>query len=222
MKDETRSQAMGILLHGDAAFCGQGIVTETLAFSDLDAYKTGGTLHVVVNNQVGFTTSPKYGHKSPYPTDVAMMVQAPIFHVNGDDPEAIVHASHIAAEYRAEFKQDVVLDIWCYRKHGHNEGDEPRWTQPIMYRAIDAKPTTREVYGERLVAEGTLTAEEFEAMKQAFYDKLDEAFNGANSYKPEKADMLEGKWTGIKQSPGETKKPKGDTGVDLKTLKDIG
>ena len=221
MKDETRSQAMGILLHGDAAFCGQGIVTETLALSDLDDYTTGGTLHIVVNNQVGFTTSPKYGHKSPYPTDVAMMVQAPIFHVNGDDPEAIVHASHIAAEYRAEFKQDVVLDIWCYRKHGHNEGDEPRWTQPLMYRAIDAKPTTREVYGERLIAEGTITADEFEAMKQAFYNRLDEAFNGANSYKPEKADMLEGKWTGIKQSPGEGKKNKGETGVDMKTLKEI-
>jgi 2-oxoglutarate dehydrogenase E1 component len=222
MKDTTHSQAMGILLHGDAAFCGQGIVAETLALSDLDAYKTGGTFHIVVNNQVGFTTSPSYGHKSPYPTDIAMMVQAPIFHINGDDPEAIVHASHISAEYRAEFKQDVVLDIWCYRKHGHNEGDEPRWTQPKMYKVIDEKPTTREVYGNRLIAEGVITAEEFDAMKQAFYDKLEEAYQGANSYKPEKADMLEGKWTGISISPEEAKKQRGNTGVDIKKLKEVG
>ncbi len=221
MKDKTRSQALGILLHGDAAFCGQGVVTETLALSDLDDYTTGGTVHIVVNNQVGFTTSPKYGHKSPYPTDIAMMVQAPIFHVNGDDPEAIVHASHIAAEYRAVYKQDVVMDIWCYRKHGHNEGDEPRWTQPKMYAVIDKKPTPREVYAEKLIAEGSLTTEEFDAMKQAFYDKLEEAYNGANNYKPEKADMLEGKWTGIKQSPDEIK-AREKTGIDFKKLKEIG
>jgi len=222
MKDTSRSQALGILLHGDAAFCGQGIVTETLAISDLDDYTTGGTVHIVVNNQVGFTTSPKYGHKSPYPTDVAMMVQAPIFHINGDDPEAIVHAAHIAAEYRAEYKQDVVIDVWCYRKHGHNEGDEPRWTQPLMYDVIDQKPTTREVYGNRLVEEGTLTAEEFELMKQAFYDRLEEAYQGANSYKPAKADMLEGKWTGIKQADDQATKIKGDTSVALKKLQQVG
>ncbi len=220
--DKERTQALGILLHGDAAFCGQGVVAETFALSELDDYTTGGTIHIVVNNQVGFTTSPKYAHKTPYPTDIAMMVQAPIFHVNGDDPEAVVFASQVAAEYRAEYKQDVVIDIICYRKHGHNEGDEPRWTQPLMYDVIDQKPTTREVYGETLIAEGVITSEEFDAMKQAFYDRLDKALEGSNNYKPEKADMLEGKWTGIKQSPDEGSKTKGNTGIQLERLKQIG
>ena len=222
MKDTTRSQALGILLHGDAAFCGQGIVPETFSFSELDAYFTGGTLHIVVNNQVGFTANPRDGHKSPYPTDVAMMLQSPIFHVNGDDPEAIILSAHIAAEYRAQYKQDVVIDIWCYRKHGHNEGDEPRWTQPKMYAVIDKKQTPREVYANRLIAEGSITTEEVEAMKTAFNDRLETAYQGANNYKPEKADMLEGKWSGIKQSLDESSKPKGETSVKLKTLTELG
>ncbi len=216
--DKDRAKVMGVLLHGDAAFCGQGVVMEALAMSELDGYTTGGTLHIVVNNQVGFTTNPESGHKSPYPTDVAMMIQAPIFHVNGDDPEAVVHAAQIAAEYRAKFKQDVILDLWCYRKHGHNEGDEPRWTQPVMYKAIDAKETPREIYAERLLKEGVITEKEIEDRKQAFYDRLDKAFNGANDYKPAKADMLEGKWSGIKQEGAR----KIETGVKEKTLKQIG
>ncbi|MDX1949351.1 MAG: 2-oxoglutarate dehydrogenase E1 component [Rickettsiales bacterium] len=219
-KDKNREKVLGLLLHGDAAFCGQGIVAETFAMSELEAYKTGGTFHIVVNNQVGFTTSPEYGHKSPYPTDFAMIVQAPIFHVNGDDPEAVVHACFIGAEYRAKFQQDVVLDVWCYRKHGHNEGDEPRWTQPKMYKVIDSKETPREVYAQRLISEGTITSQEFEAMKQAFYDRLETAYQGSNSYKPEKADMLEGKWSGLTQKFGEAAKI--ETGVNIETLRKIG
>ncbi len=220
-QDKNREKVLGILLHGDAAFCGQGVVAESLAMSDLDGYACGGIVHVVVNNQVGFTTSPTYAHKSPYPTDIAMMLQTPIFHVNGDDPEAIVHAAHIAAEYRAKFKQDVVLDIWCFRKHGHNEGDEPRWTQPKMYKVIDAKEAPSEVYAKRLAAENAVSSDEFAGMKQAFYDRLETAFQGANSYKPEKADMLEGKWTGFKQAFG-GEKPKVETAVDIEKLKKIG
>ncbi|HCR85615.1 MAG TPA: 2-oxoglutarate dehydrogenase E1 component [Alphaproteobacteria bacterium] len=218
-QDKERTQVMGILLHGDAAFCGQGIVAESLAMSDLDAYTTGGIFHVVVNNQVGFTTNPINGHKSPYPTDFAMMMQLPIFHVNGDDPEAVVHAAQIAAEYRAKFKQDVVLDMWCYRKHGHNEGDEPRWTQPKMYKVIDAKQTPREIYGEQLIREGVIIEADFEKLKEDFYNRLDTALNASKEYKPEKADMLEGKWTGLVQNFGDDNKL--ETGVDEKTLKEI-
>jgi 2-oxoglutarate dehydrogenase E1 component len=219
--DKDRSQAMGLLLHGDAAFCGQGVVMESLAMSDLDGYTTGGTIHIVVNNQIGFTTNPESGHKSPYPTDIAHMIQSPIFHVNGDDPEAIVNAAILAAEYRATFKQDVVIDIWCYRKHGHNEGDEPRWTQPKMYAVIDSKETPREIYAEQLIREGVLNESEFNSMKDAFYERLDKAFSKANDYKPEKADTLEGKWTGITR-PEDEYKPKIETGVDKKILKKIG
>ena len=220
-KDTEREKVMGLLLHGDAAFCGQGVVAETLSLNDLEGYKTGGTVHIIVNNQVGFTTNPENGHTSPYPTDIAMTIQAPIFHVNGDDPEAVVHASQIAAEFRQKFKKDVVIDIMCYRKRGHNEGDEPRWTQPLMYKAIDQKETPREIYGKHLIKEGILSEDTFEAKKKAFYERMDEAHEGSNNYKPNKADMLEGKWTGIETvEAGE--KQKIQTGVPLKTLKEIG
>lgn len=220
-KDETRDKIMGLLLHGDAAFCGQGVVAETLSLNDLEGYKTGGTVNIVVNNQVGFTTNPENAHTSPYPTDVAMMIQAPIFHINGDDPEAVVHASRIAAEFRQKFKKDVVLDIWCYRKHGHNEGDEPRWTQPRMYKKIDAKETPRDIYAARLIAEGAISEAEFEKMKNDFYDELEKAHKASNSYKPNKADMLEGRWSGIKQGQIENR-TRTITGIDIKTLKEIG
>ncbi len=220
-KDTSRDKVMGILLHGDAAFCGQGVVAETLALNDLEGYKTGGTVHIVVNNQIGFTTTPKEQHTSPYPTDLAMAIQAPIFHINGDDPEAVVHASHIAAEFRQRYKKDVILDIWCYRKYGHNEGDEPRWTQPKMYEAVDKKETPREVYAKRLISEGVVTEAEFKKMMEDFYNMLDAAHAGSNDYKPDKADMLEGKWGHIKTAePGE--KLRIETGVAKEDLEFVG
>lgn len=220
--DEKREKVMGLLLHGDAAFCGQGVVAETLALSDLDGYKTGGTVHIVVNNQIGFTTDPKDAHKSPYPTDVAMMIQAPIFHVNGDDPEAVIHAARIAAEYRQEFKKDVVIDIWCYRRFGHNEGDEPMFTQPLMYKKISAMPTARDIYAKKLIAENTISENEFENMKKEFRSFIEKEYELSNNYKPNKADMLEGKWEGIEKAEDVSSRPKSETGVNLKTLKKIG
>lgn len=224
LKDESRSEVMGLLLHGDAAFCGQGVVAETLAMSDLDGYTTGGTVHVIVNNQIGFTTTPDKAHKSPYPTDVAMMIQAPIFHVNGNDPEAVTLAARIAAEYRQEFKKDVVIDMWCYRKYGHNEGDEPKFTQPVMYDRIGEMSTPRDVYADQLKREGVISEDDFDAMKAAFKQRMDEAYDASRNYKPNKADMLEGKWDGLEKTDGDekTSAPKGETGVKLKKLKDIG
>ena len=153
-----RSHKMPLLLHGDAAFAGQGVVAECFALSGLQGYRTGGTIHFIVNNQIGFTTSPMYSRSSPYPSDVALMVQAPIFHVNGDDPEAVVYAAKVATEYRQKFAKDVVIDMFCYRRFGHNEGDDPTMTQPVMYRVIKDRPSTCEFYGQRLVSEGLLTA----------------------------------------------------------------
>ena len=147
---------LGILLHGDAAFAGQGIVSEVLAFSQLRGYRTGGTLHVIINNQIGFTTDPSYSRSSPYSTDVAKMVMAPIFHVNSDDPEAVIHATRIATEFRQEFGVDVILDIIGYRRFGHNEGDEPMFTQPKMYKKIKTHPTTRQIYATQLEREGVI------------------------------------------------------------------
>jgi len=220
--DVERNRVMGLLLHGDAAFCGQGVVAETLSLSDLDGYKTGGTVHIVVNNQIGFTANPNDAHKSPYPTDVAMMIQAPIFHVNGDDPEAVVHASRIAAEYRQKFKKDVILDIWCYRRYGHNEGDEPMFTQPSMYKKIAQMPTARDIYAERLISEGIIGSEEFDKLKKEFHSFLEREYETSKNYKPNKADMLEGKWEGIEQANDLAKTPKAETGIDIKILKKIG
>jgi 2-oxoglutarate dehydrogenase E1 component len=221
IQDKARLKALGILLHGDAAFCGQGVVAESLVLNDLDGYKTGGTVHIVVNNQVGFTTDPSSAHTSPYPTDMAMMIQAPIFHINGDDPEAVTHAARIASEYRNIFKKDVVLDIWCYRKWGHNEGDEPRFTQPLMYKIIDEKKNPFEIYAEKLVNEGVISKAEVEQMELSFREKLEKSFQDSANYKPLKADWLEGNWEGFIQ-PEKGEKPIVDTGVSKKTLKEIG
>ncbi len=220
-KDAERKKVMAILIHGDAAFAGQGVVAETLALSELVGYTIGGTVHIIVNNQIGFTTSPKNARKSPYPTDVAKMVQSPILHVNGDDPEAVIHASRIITEYRQKFKKDVVLDIFCYRRHGHNEGDEPFFTQPVMYTKINEHLTPRDVYAKKLVSEGTLTEAEFGALKKEWHDYLEKEFDAAKKYKPNKADWLEGKWKGF-EKPKLSSKVQVDTGVDVKTLKTIG
>jgi 2-oxoglutarate dehydrogenase E1 component len=211
---------MGILIHGDAAMAGQGVVGETLMMSDLKGYRTGGTLHFVINNQVGFTTSPAYSRSGVYCTDVAKMIQAPIFHVNGDDPEAVAYVSELSAEFRQKFHKDVVIDMVCYRRHGHNEGDEPAFTQPLMYKKIKEQPTTREVYAKRLNAEGSLSQAETDKINADFIAQLEKDFQAASTYKPNKADWLEGRWQGLEVASGEDRS--GNTGVEIDKLKAIG
>ncbi len=220
---KTRRSAMAIMLHGDAAFAGQGVVYETLAMSQLIGYRTGGTIHIVTNNQIGFTTVPAHAYSGLYCTDVAKSIQAPILHVNGDDPEAVVFCARMAAEYRMTFGADIVLDIVCYRRHGHNETDEPAFTQPIMYGRIREMRTTRTLYAERLAKEGSLAAEESKAMLDAFNATLEEAFQAASSFKPNKADWLEGHWAGLKAvGSNDEVEQLHDTAVNLDTLREVG
>ncbi|HEX6978765.1 MAG TPA: 2-oxoglutarate dehydrogenase E1 component [Alphaproteobacteria bacterium] len=219
-REEQMGEVMGLLIHGDAAFAGQGLVAETLMLAELKGYRTGGTIHFIINNQIGFTTSPQYSRSSPYPTDVAKTIQAPIFHVNGDDPEAVVHVARIATEFRQRFKKDVIIDMICYRRHGHNESDEPAFTQPIMYRTIATHPTTRAIYAERMIKEGVVTAEEAERMVADFQAHLETQFEAAKSYKPNKADWLEGSWTGLQVASGEDRR--GDTQVPMELLREVG
>ncbi|MCK6452846.1 MAG: 2-oxoglutarate dehydrogenase E1 component [Alphaproteobacteria bacterium] len=218
--DTEREKVMGLLLHGDAAFAGQGLVPESLELSELKGYRTGGTVHFIVNNQIGFTTSPAHSRSSPYCSDVAKTIQAPILHVNGDDPEAVVHAARMAIEFRQKFKKDVVVDMFCYRRHGHNESDEPAFTQPLMYRKIAEHPTTRELYGAKLVREGVLRPGEPEAMVKEFEGRLEQALEAAASFKPNKADWLEGKWSGLATASGDERR--GETAVELNFLKEVG
>jgi 2-oxoglutarate dehydrogenase E1 component len=215
-----RTSVIPVLLHGDAAFAGQGVVAECFAMSGTKGFRTGGTIHLVVNNQIGFTTSPVHSRSSPYPSDVALMVQAPIFHVNGDDPEAVVYCARVATEFRQRFHKDVVLDIFCYRRFGHNETDEPAFTQPLMYRQIKAHPSTLTLYSRRLIEEGSVSADEYEAMRLAFEKRLNEAFEGAASFKPNRADWLDGAWAGM--SPAEGDERRGNTAVPIDRLKRVG
>lgn len=218
-----RRSVMGILLHGDAAFAGQGVVYETLAMSQLIGYRTGGTVHIVTNNQIGFTTVAAHAYSGLYCTDVAKAIQAPILHVNGDDPEAVLFCAKMAAEFRMEFGADVVLDIVCYRRHGHNESDEPAFTQPIMYNRIKEMRTTRTLYAEKLAREGTLSADDSKAMYDAFNATLEDAFQAAQSFRPNKADWLEGHWTGLKSATaGEEVEKLHETAVPLDTLREVG
>ena len=219
--DKERRKVLGLLMHGDAAFGGQGIVAETFGLSDIKGYRTGGTIHVVVNNQIGFTTNPAATRTSRYPTEIAKMAQAPIFHVNGDDPEAVIHVARIAAEFRHEFRKDVVIDMWCYRRFGHNEGDEPAFTQPRMYRAIADHLSVREIYANQLIAEGVVTEEQVAEIQQKVRAHLDEDFEASASYKPNKADWLEGKWQGLTTAPS-TEERKGQTDVSMELLKEVG
>ena len=220
LKDTERRKVLGLLIHGDAAFAGQGIVAECFGMSELKGYRTGGTIHLIINNQIGFTTSPAYSRSSPYPSDVAKMVEAPIFHVNGDDPEAVVHVARVATEYRQEFGVDVVIDIFCYRRFGHNEGDEPAYTQPLMYQAIGQHPSVRKLYAQRLVEEKLLTQDEADQVEKDFMAYLEEEFQAGNSYKPNKADWLEGAWSGMETASGDDRR--GETSVPLEKLREIG
>ncbi len=218
--DAPRTKVLPLLLHGDAAFAGQGIVAECFGLSGLTGHRTGGTIHFIVNNQIGFTTSPRFSRSSPYPTDVAKMVEAPIFHVNGDDPEAVVFAAKVATEYRQRFAKDVVVDIFCYRRFGHNEGDDPTFTQPLMYKIIKDQPTTREIYSDRLVEEGVITQDSLESMTGEFEAFLEEEFKSAESYKANEADWLDGQWQGLGLPEGDERR--GDTGVDEDRLRTLG
>src|SRR5690606_4955593 len=218
--EEARDKVMAVLLHGDAAFIGQGLVAETLTLSDLRGYRVGGTIHIVINNQIGFTTSPTDSRSGPYCSDMAHIIQAPVFHVNGDDPEAVVHVARIATEYRFQFKRDVVIDMYCYRRQGHNEADEPAFTQPLMYRKIAEHPTTRQLYASKLVEEGLIRQEDADAISAEFRARLESEFEAAKSYKPNKADWLEGAWTGLSIAKGEDRR--GNTAAPLDLLQEVG
>ncbi|AFR26934.1 2-oxoglutarate dehydrogenase E1 component [Bartonella quintana RM-11] len=217
-----RAKVLPLLIHGDAAFAGQGVIQETFGLSGLKGYRVAGSIHVIVNNQIGFTTDPRFSRSSPYPSDVAKMIDAPIFHVNGDDPEAVVFIAKIATEFRQIFHKPVVIDMFCYRRYGHNEGDEPSFTQPLMYKAIRNHKTTLQLYGDQLVKEGVISLEEIEQQKKLWRDKLEAEFEASTSYKPSKADWLDGSWTGLKASSNTEEQYFGTTGVALKTLKEIG
>jgi 2-oxoglutarate dehydrogenase E1 component len=219
---QRRSSVMAILMHGDAAFAGQGLVYETLAMSQLIGYRTGGTIHLIVNNQIGFTTVPAHAYSGLYCTDVAKSIQAPILHVNGDDPDAVDFCARMAAEFRMRFATDIVLDIVCYRRHGHNETDEPAFTQPIMYRAIGRTKTTRALYAERLAADGVVPAAEAKAMWDGFAKQLEEANAAGKAYRPNKADWLEGHWSGFQAADTEFEHTEEATAVPAASLKQIG
>ena len=217
-KDKYRNKVIPILIHGDAAFAGQGVVAECFAMSGLPGHNTGGTIHIIINNQIGFTTSPRFARSSPHPSDIAKMVEAPIIHINGDDPEAVVYGARIAAEFRLKFNRDVVIDLVCYRRFGHNEGDEPSFTQPLMYKKIRSHPSTANIYGQKLVNESLISKEDFNFQTKKFKELLDEQFKTAKDYKP-KIEWFEGTWSRYKPKKGQDKR--GITGVDLKTVKEI-
>ena len=218
--DRQRTQHLPLLLHGDAAFAGQGVVAECFGLSGLNGTATGGAIHFIVNNQIGFTTNPRHSRSSPYCSDVARMIEAPILHVNGDYPEAVVHVAKIAIEFRQKFNKSVVIDMFCYRRHGHNEADEPMFTQPKMYRAIKKHPTTLTIYAGRLIEEAIVKKDEFEQMRSDFRAHLESEFASADSYKPNKADWLDGSWSAIGFAEDDARR--GDTAVAYEQLKEVG
>ena len=218
--DAEREKVMALLLHGDAAFSGQGLVCEALDLSHLVGYRTGGTIHLIVNNQIGFTTAPRFSRSSPYCSDPAKVVMAPIFHVNADDVEAVVHCARIATEYRQKFKKDAVIDMICYRRHGHNEGDEPMFTQPLMYKKISKHPTTLEIFSKKLVREKIIDSDDIIKQKDEFTSMLDQEFEAAPAYKVNKADWLDGVWSNLSIAHGDSRR--GETGVPLERLREVG
>jgi len=217
-----RGKVMPLLIHGDAAFAGQGVIAECFGLSGLKGHNTGGSLHFIINNQIGFTTNPRFSRSSPYPSDVAKMIEAPILHVNGDDPEAVVHAARVAVEFRQKFHKPVVIDMFCYRRFGHNEGDEPGFTQPLMYKTIRAHKSTLEIYTEKLVGEGIITEGEVEKLKSDWRERLNAEQEAALAYKPNKADWLDGRWSGLKPALDSDDERRGRTGVEIEKLKSLG
>ena len=218
-KDPERKKVIPVLIHGDAAFAGQGVVAECFAMSGLPGHNIGGTIHVIVNNQIGFTTAPRFARSSPYPSDVAKLAQAPIFHVNGDDPEAVVHCAKVATEYRQKFNRDVVIDMVCYRRFGHNEGDEPSFTQPLMYKKIKSHPTTLNLYSETIANDELLTRDQISKQKEDFKKFLEKEYKASETYKSE-LKWFEGVWSRFK--PGLGKDKRGVSGVDKDKLMQIG
>ena len=219
---EERAKVLPLLIHGDAAFAGQGVVAECFGLSGLRGHRVAGSLHFIINNQIGFTTNPRFSRSSPYPSDVAKMIEAPIFHVNGDDPEAVVYAAKVATEFRMKFQKPVVIDMFCYRRFGHNEGDEPAFTQPIMYRNIRSHPTTVQLYSKKLIEEGLLTEDEVEGMRAEWRSHLEAEFEAGQNYRPNKADWLDGAWSGLRTADNQDEQRRGKTAVPVKTLKEIG
>jgi 2-oxoglutarate dehydrogenase E1 component len=220
----TCNTAMGVLLHGDAAFAGQGVVYETMGMQSLPNYGTGGTIHLIVNNQIGFTTDPRFARSTPYPSDIAKSIDAPIFHVNGDDVEAVNFVACLAADWRAKFKKDVVIDIVCYRRYGHNETDQPSFTQPTMYKAIQQQPTVLSIYTDKLIKEGTFTEKEIDEHRQWVWGMLEKAHDGSKEYKPSPREWLSSSWEGF-PTPKELAEeilPHHPTGTDEHTLKRVG
>ncbi len=218
-----RAKVLPLLIHGDAAFAGQGVVAECFGLSGLKGHRTGGSIHFIINNQIGFTTYPRYSRSSPYPSDVAKMIEAPIIHVNGDHPEAVVYAAKIAIEFRQKFHKPVVIDMFCYRRHGHNEGDEPAFTQPLMYQKIHGHKSTLEIYSAQLVSEGVMTQGEIDKMKADWRSRLDAEAEAGAVYRANKADWLDGRWVGMKAASALGEDPRrGQTGVDIEKLRDIG
>lgn len=215
-----RTPVLPLLIHGDAAFAGQGVVAECFGLSGLKGHRTGGSIHFIINNQIGFTTNPRYSRSSPYCSDVARMIEAPIFHVNGDCPESVVHVAKVATEFRQKFQKPVVIDMFCYRRHGHNESDEPMFTQPLMYSKIKSHPSVVEIYSDKLVEENVATRDEVDSMRAEFRNHLEDELQGADSYKPNKADWLDGRWSSLAEAEGEERR--GHTGVPIDRLKDIG
>ena len=205
-RQESFDAVMPILLHGDAAFAGQGIVAECFALSGLRGHKTGGTIHIIVNNQIGFTTSPSFARSSPYPSDVAKFINAPILHVNGDDCEAVIYAARVATEFRQKFNKDVVIDVFCYRRFGHNEGDDPTFTQPLMYKKIKSHKSVADTYASKIINEKLFDEIKVSSMKSDFVQFLDSEFEAAKSFKPNKADWLDGFWANMKSSRGSKRK----------------
>jgi len=218
-----RSKVLPLLIHGDAAFAGQGVVAECFGLSGLKGHRTGGSIHFIVNNQIGFTTYPSYSRSSPYPSDVAKMIEAPIFHVNGDDPEAVVFAAKVAIEFRQKFHKPVVIDMFCYRRYGHNEGDEPGFTQPLMYKNIRAHKPALEIYTKKLVAEGVVTEGEVEKMSADWRERLDAEFEAGQAYKPNKADWLDNRWSGLRAADSVSDDPRrGETGLPSDMVEELG
>ena len=218
-----RIKVLPLLIHGDAAFAGQGVVAECFGLSGLKGHRTGGSIHFIVNNQIGFTTYPRYSRSSPYPSDMAKTIEAPIFHVNGDDPEAVTYAAKIAIEFRQRFHRPVVVDMFCYRRFGHNEGDEPGFTQPVMYKVIRSHPTTLEIYARKLAAEGVVTDAEVEAARAAWRKTLEGEYEAGQSYRANKADWLDGRWSGLRAATeGAEDERRTRTGVEIDTLRELG